>query len=133
MLYNLAKTEMLFVPAGRKVRTPVISVGAARVEASDRVSYLGVPLDWRLDFAGHVAEIRKKASKLAPRLKALMRSRSDFTKVTARMTYDRVVRPGLLYGAEIWGSRAKVSAIRKQLLITQKILLRSGPTMLDTS
>lgn len=125
MSYNLAKTEMLFVPAGRKVRTPVISVGAARVEASDKISYLGVTLDWRLDFAGHIAEIRKKASKLAPRFKALLRSRSDFTKDTARVIYDRVVRPGLLYGAEIWGSRAAFSASRKQLLITQRMFLRS--------
>lgn len=125
MSYNLAKTEMLFVPAGRKVRTPVISVGTARIGASDSVSYLGVTLGWRLDFAGHVAEIRKKASKLAPRFRALMRSRSDFTKDTARMIYDRVVRPGLLYGAEIWGSKAASSANKKQLLITQRMFLRS--------
>lgn len=125
MKYNLAKTEMLFIPANRMIRAPVISVGLTRVGASDRVSYLGVYIDWRLNFAGHVAAIREKASKLAPRLRALLGSRSNSSKDLAKIMYDRIVRPCLLYGAEIWGGCAAKAALKKQLLITQRMFLRA--------
>lgn len=112
MNYNLAKTEMLFIPANRMIRAPVINVGPIRVGASDRVSYLGVNIDWRLNFTGHMAAIREKASKLEPRLRALLGSRSDFSKDMAKVLYDRIVKPCLLYGAEICGGYAAKASRR---------------------
>lgn len=103
MHYNIPKTEMLFIPAGKKVRPPVIYLGQSRVDAKDTVQYLGITLDARLNFYGHIEEVRARANKLAPRLRALLRSRADCTKDTAKTLYKRVVLPGLLYGAEIWG------------------------------
>lgn len=58
-------------------------------------------MDQKMDFAAHIRTIRQKASKIAPRLSALLRSRKCASKDMAKSMYDRVVLPSLIYGAEI--------------------------------
>lgn len=96
-----------------------------RITATESVSYLGVTLDPKMDFTAHVLTIRRKASKIAPRLSALLRTRKHAAKDMAKIMYDRVVLPSLIYGAEIWGHKAGKGKNKKQLLITQRMFLRS--------
>jgi len=124
---------MLFIPAGRKITLAVIYLGQTKTDASNTVQYLGITLDAKLSFQGHIGDIRARASKLIPRMRALLRIRSDCTKDTAKMLYKRVVLPGLLYGAEIWSDRASKTVIKKQLLIVQRIFLRSVVSAYSTT
>lgn len=58
----------------------------------------------------------------------------DLSNESAKTLYNRVVLPGLLYGAEIWGDKATKAKIKKQQLITQRMFLRAMvPCYMTTS
>ncbi|KAJ8945526.1 hypothetical protein NQ318_020371, partial [Aromia moschata] len=125
LAYNVAKTEAMFVPAGREIREPVVKMEDERIEMKGSIKYLGVRVDRKLMWLDHVKEIRKKVQEVGGKFFALARRKWGSRKEVLKVIYERVVCPMILYGAEIWGERRNDSRVVKQLRAIERPYLRS--------
>ncbi|KAJ8938280.1 hypothetical protein NQ314_011542 [Rhamnusium bicolor] len=102
--YNVAKTEAMFVPARGEIREPVIDMDGERMRMGSSVKYLG---------------------DLGSKFFALGRRKWGGSKRVLKTIYERVVCPMVLYGAEVWGERARDSRVCKQLRAIERPYLRA--------
>lgn len=68
--------------------------------------YLGITFDRRLNFNEHVRNVRKKTARIAHKIVNLIRIEYGKNMTFLRKVMNRVVAPAILYGSEIWGSKA---------------------------
>ncbi|KAJ8967288.1 hypothetical protein NQ314_002961 [Rhamnusium bicolor] len=111
--YNVAKTEVMFIPARGEIREPMIDVDGERMRMDSSVKYLGVYVDRKLAWLEHVKKARARVQDLGSKFFALGRRKWGGSKRVLKTIYERVVCPMVLYGAEVWGERARDSRVCK--------------------
>lgn len=123
--YNVAKTEAMFIPARGEIRVPVVVADEERVQMSSSVKYLGVYVDRKLAWLEHVKKVRARVQDIGAKFFALGRRKWGNSKRVLKTIYERVVCPMVLYGAEVWGERARDSRVCKQLRAIERPYLRA--------
>lgn len=125
---KVEKTEAMFVPAGRKVREPVVRMKGERVQLRGVVTYLGLKIDVSMLFIEHLKKVREKIFKLTGQMCGVAGNRLGLRSEVFDVWYQQVVRPIVLYGSEMWGRRAMDSRVKKILQSVQRpLMLRVVP------
>jgi Reverse transcriptase (RNA-dependent DNA polymerase) len=99
---NVEKTNLIIFERRNDVRLSdhhVVSYGGEIVQRVDSVKYLGLYLDSKINFAGHIQNIRKK---ILPIMFALRRTRHLITRETAIAIYYAYVFSRFSYLNPIW-------------------------------
>lgn len=120
--YNPDKTEAIFVngKGKRDTREPRLKIGDETLRMNRELTYLGIKLDRQLLFLEHTKTIRKKIQLTSNRLFIVAGKTWGASKKTRKTIYECVVKPMILYGAEVWGGKALDTRLQRQLDATQR-------------
>lgn len=117
---NPTKTEALFAPFdGRKCRlpkTPLALTDDTEIQYADVVRYLGINIDRKLNFRQHVLIAHTKTTAASKAIYALIARSSMLPTKRKRHIYLAILRPIMLYGAEVWKDAAKTNIQKLQVL-----------------
>ena len=117
---NISKTNFVIFHAKNKVKTPInLFINKKAIDEVNSVRYLGILLDSKLTFKGHIDEISKKVS---GGIGVLYKLRPYVTTKTLINVYYAIIYPFLLYGVVIWGSTSK--KLLEPIHIMQKKFVR---------
>ncbi|XP_072400358.1 uncharacterized protein [Diabrotica undecimpunctata] len=114
----------MFIPH-KPTRPPRIRINNKIITPSDNLKYLGLTFDTGLLWLDHVKINRQKAADIGHKLFIIAGKDWGRTPTILKAIYERAIKPMLLYGAEIWGSRAKDTRIAKQLAAAERPFLRA--------
>lgn len=89
----------------------------------DKVTYLGVDIDTRLNFRNHTQNIVAKAKATFLRLLPLLGRHSKLSLRNKLRIYTAVIRPQMLYASPAWGHASKCTL--KKLQVLQSKVLRT--------
>lgn len=113
------KTEMVLV-TGKRIPTILpMRVNDMEITTSPTVRYLGVHVDSKLKFGGHIKKVVEKASKAVCQLSRLMPNTGGPRQGRRRLLMS-VTHSIMLYGAEIWGDAMRWNCYRKPLARVQR-------------
>ncbi|XP_076274977.1 uncharacterized protein LOC143205843 [Rhynchophorus ferrugineus] len=122
--YNKEKTEACCFWSKKNSRPPTVKLGEDIIQVKDTIKYLGVTIDRKQQYIQHIQLLRKKTEKVMCRLWGILRRRSDpRAPEVMRQIYERVIKPAVLYGSEIWGYRASMGRARTALAAAQRTAL----------
>lgn len=114
---NPGKTEFIkFTQKKEEKHTDTINVFNKSVKASNKVKYLGVILDKKLNFIEHVNYTSEKVNKAIGALIPLIGRRSQMSTQNKILVYKVVIQPAILYAAPAWGgiiSKQQLSRLQK--------------------
>lgn len=116
--FSTRKSQVMCLKGGKK---PDFSIEFGtghmvdNIVASGKVKYLGVTMDYKLNYWSHIVELADKGVGLFSKLRGLMSANWGVTQGTARMLYKAVFLPKILYAADIWAQGAKTQKARKKL------------------
>ncbi|XP_072400355.1 uncharacterized protein [Diabrotica undecimpunctata] len=122
--YNSDKTEVMFIPH-RPTRPPRLRINNQIITPSENLKYLGLTFDTGLLWLDHVKMNRQKAADICHKLFIIAGKDWGRTPKMLKAIYENAIKPMLLYGAEIWGKRAKDTRIAKQLAAAERPFLRA--------
>lgn len=139
LTFSATKSQTMSIKGGLKPEY-TIKLGQDLVKASSPVKYLGVLLDYKLNFWAHVASLADKSADLYTRLRSMMSARWGLSQATARIIYRCVFLPRITYAAPIWekGLRTKKaitklgSAQRRALLAVTGAYKTTSTSALQT-
>lgn len=121
--YNKEKTKMIFHSAKNVGRDPRVRIDNQIIVAADSVLYLGVMVDPKFYWLHHVKYIQGKVMAIALKLIAITGKKWGVKPDMLKAIYERAIIPMMLYGAEIWGSRAHDTRIQRKLNAMQRPFL----------
>ena len=104
------KTEALLVTDRRSFQYPRIVLEEHEIEWRTSIKYLGVQLDRRLSFGGHLRITAAKAIQCGASLARLMPNSGGPREVKKRLVAS-VVPSRLLYAAPVWAKALQNHAI----------------------
>lgn len=124
---NSTKTEFLFVPFdGKKRRMPQAPLNLkddVEIEHQAVTRYLGIFIDKKLLFKHHIEQAKMKSVAAFRAIYGLLARNSGLSRKCKRQLFLSIIRPIMLYGAEIWRSAAKTNL--KPLQIVQSGCLKT--------
>lgn len=106
---NKEKTEAIMLSSRMRHTRRPIKFGSGHLEWSSSVRYLGVNLDRRLNFGGHLRKAAASAKTASRLLWPLINPRSQLPLEDKLNVYKAMVRPRLSYGVPVWWGRAAKS------------------------
>ena len=129
---NASKTSLLLITnRTHDIELPMlVSIDHTPIHIESCVKFLGIYLDYRLDFSFHISNVSKKLSKTA----GLFFRMREFLPISVMVKlYYSLVYPYLLYGILVWGGSADVHL--KPLILLQKRIIRivSGAEFLENT
>ena len=113
------KTEALLVTDRRSFKSPRIVLGQNEIKCQKTIKYLGVQLDQRLSFGGHLQITTVKAIQCGAALTLLMPDIAGPREAKRRLVAS-VVNSKLLYAALIWTSALNNCVILRKLFSAQR-------------
>lgn len=116
------KTEALLVTSRKMVENLRLAVGSSYITTQPSIKYLGVFLDFRLNFNQHVEEAAMKTSKVTAALARLMPNVGG-PRQKKRNLLMSVSTSVLLYGAPIWADALKNRMNRKKMESVYRVSL----------
>ena len=108
------KTEAVLITNRRKNNTVTIRVGNREVVSKSVVKYLGVMIDAKLSFKGHLDYAREKAANASSSLARMMPNVGG-PKYSRRLLIAGVVRSILLYAAPVWAGALNHAVNRRKI------------------
>ncbi|XP_045450167.1 uncharacterized protein LOC123658921 [Melitaea cinxia] len=96
------KTNAMLVTRKLKYDTPRLRMGGVDVVLSSEIKLLGVVIDHKLTFNGHVANVCKRAVAFYHQLARAARASWGLHPEVIRTIYRAVVEPVILYAAAVW-------------------------------
>ena len=119
----IPKTEIILLTR-RRVSTEIDVIvddggNPHAIQAKTAVKYLGVLLDYKLNFRGHFQKSCEKAASVASSLSRLMANIGGPKPGTRRLLMS-VVNSVLLYGSEVWADTTKVAKYRQIISSVQR-------------
>ncbi|CAD7093684.1 unnamed protein product [Hermetia illucens] len=108
------KTEAVLITNRRKNNTVTIQVGNREVVSKSVVKYLGVMIDAKLSFKGHLDYAREKAANASSSLARMMPNVGG-PKYSCRLLIAGVVRSILLYAAPVWAEALNHAVNRRKI------------------
>ncbi|XP_076274827.1 uncharacterized protein LOC143205560 [Rhynchophorus ferrugineus] len=122
--YNKAKTEACCFWSKKNRRQPTVKLGEDIIQVKDTIKCLGVTIDSKQQYIRQIQLLRKKTDMVMCRLWGTLRRRSNpMAPEHMRQIYDVVIKPAVLYGAEIWVYRASMGRARTALPAAQRTAL----------
>lgn len=87
------------------------------------IRYLGVTIDWKLNWRKHLQEVQKRVVKITGRI-SMLASNTWGLKADAVMTmYRGAVEPMILYAVEVWGTALQLKWASATLIRLQRAVL----------
>jgi ribonuclease HI len=131
--FSQAKTEAVVFTRKRswKARKP-LHMGGVDIALSSETKFLGVILDQKLLFHGHVKERVKKAKMVLAQVSRLIGKTWGTSPAMARWAYLTMVRPVITYAAVVWIKAAEnldsVTRLRKVQRAACMMMLSAYPS-----
>jgi len=123
---NVSKTKAIFFTRRRTLERPriphLIISRSCRVRWESEVKYLGLKLDQKLLFKGHIQYATERVNKAIGMLYPLISRNSALSVDNKLLLYKAVIRPSWSYGCPIYGSAAATNL--KRLQIAQNKVLK---------
>ena len=118
---NVQKTYyMVFHRARIKLdEHAVITIDNIILQRTNSLKYLGVIIDYKLNWTQHISHVRNKISK---GIGIMYRARKYLSKLSMRKLYYSYIYPYLIYCIEVWGISPHTHL--KPLLLLQKKIVR---------
>ena len=108
------KTEVILVTSRKVNETITVRVGDCEITSKSSLKYLGVQIDNRLRFDGHLEVVGAKASRVASTLSRIMPNIGG-PRQSRRKLLTSVVSSVLLYAAPIWSPAMKVDTYTRKI------------------
>ena len=123
---------VVFTRKRRPLSFPHLQMGGPLLY-SNQVKYLGVTLDAKLTFKAHIIDKCKKATRLMAGLRGALGQLWGPRLPLMTWAYQAMVRPIFLYGAVVWGHRARdhqprLRKLQRTAMLSFGHFLRSTPT-----
>ena len=81
----------------------------------DEVKYLGVQLDWKLNWNQHLQKIIRKMQTTFTLVRRICGKKWSLRPGMVHWLYTRVIRPSILHGALVWWPKVKQKTTKIQL------------------
>ena len=117
---NVDKTKYLLFSYKKLFTLPDIVLNDSIIQRTDRIKFLGVVLDEKLNFDHHINYILGKTSKT---LGVLYRVKQILPVHIVKSLYSTFILPYFLYGIEVWFGSSGFS--RNKIFIQQKRVVRT--------
>ena len=119
---NPEKSKAIIVSPKLNTPQPELNLlyNTANISLNDFHKYLGVILDYKLNFQLHILSLENRVSRSVGVLSKL---RLLFPSSTLLLLYHGLVHPHLLYGLPIWGSTFKTYLNKQQILQNKAICI----------
>lgn len=78
------------------------SLNAPRIKAESSIKYLGVIMDPRRSYWKHIVSLKEKSEGLYGRLRTMTSANWGMGRIAAKVIYEAVFFPRIMYAAEIW-------------------------------
>lgn len=124
LTYNKNKTTGMFCETQGQIRWPSVKMGNTRIKLERTVKYLGIKIDNKLNFIEHMRYTKATLGRVAAKLHGSLQRRAGYTRTIAKIIFERVIKPAVLYGSEVWCQRWEDSRTKKSIDSGQRILLR---------
>ena len=118
---NKVKTEAILFTKRRPEVDVKIKIQEHEIDWSRKVKYLGLSLDERLTYAGHLNDIVNKCTGLIITLYPLINRKSVLSLNNKILIYKTIVRPVITYGCPVW-SNISESNYNKLQIVQNKFL-----------
>ena len=114
------KSELLHLTRARVAPRTVVRLGQQEIHPVQEARFLGIWLDRKLKWKGHLAAVKRKFATQQFALSRLAASAWGCSLLCAREIYTKVIRSALSYGAGVWHhpTEQKPKGIAKQLATT---------------
>ena len=96
-----------------------ITINNVILQRTNSLKYLGVIIDYKLNWTQHIAHVKNKISK---GIGIMYRARNYLSKLSMRKLYYSYIYPYLIYCIEVWGISPHTHL--KPLLLLQKKIVR---------
>jgi hypothetical protein len=120
------KSELLHLTRARAAPTTPIHLDNQTIQPVQEARFLGVWIDRKLKWKGHLNAIKRKFATQQFALTRLAASAWGCTLLCAREIYTKVIRSAIAYGAGVWHhpTTDRVKGIARKLATTQSQCLR---------
>jgi len=99
---NAGKTSAMIFGKGFYSRPQALTHNGTTIPWTSSLTYLGLRLDSRLSFAGHIRATASKAQKARGALLPLIRCRGSLSPELKLRIYNTCLRPIITYGVPVW-------------------------------
>ena len=103
---NMTKTEFMLIGSRQRLSTltesPTFAINDFQVSQVTTAKSLGVTIDDRLDWSGHIEKVTKK---VASGIGAIKRIRHLVPQATLQLIYQALIQPHFDYCNIVWGNR----------------------------
>ena len=127
---NETKTEAIIFSKKRLTPpTRQLCLNNSRIKWSDRVKYLGLHLDNKLNWKFQVEECRRKGFMALSALAPIYRRKSKLSSKNKLIMYKTLIRPLITYGSPVWSSISDTQFRRIQVVQNKclRIALNAHP------
>ena len=111
---NLSKTKIIIFNKTGRLLTEHFHLGNTPIECVKSYRYLGITFSNSGSFNLAISELKVKASKACFKLKTILDS-NNFSPKVAMGLFHSLIKPILLYGADIWGVTLCAPSVQKVL------------------
>ena len=102
---NIDKTELImFTHKAKKEKIPDFVMKDQILEIKSKVKYLGLMLQYKLNFKTHIDLIKTKATKMLGILHCLVGRRSKINVKNKMVIYNVIVKALMLYAVPVWSN-----------------------------
>ncbi|XP_037293087.1 uncharacterized protein LOC119188929 [Manduca sexta] len=114
------KTQAMVITNRLKYDTPILHMGGVDIGLSNEIKLLGLLIDRKLTFNGHVTQACAKAIGLYKVLARSAKVQWGLGPEVIRTIYTAAVEPVILYAASAWAPSSRKLGVRKQLGAIQR-------------
>ncbi len=135
LTFNPAKTNIvLFTKRKKQTMTPLVYMNGVALELRNSFQYLGVEIQKRLSWTGHIRSRINKCKFLMTKCKNIVRQKWGLTPEKVEWIHNAIVRPKITYGSVVWASHLTqnecglLHKVQRLSLVAMTQPLRSAPT-----
>ena len=98
LVLNSGKTDVMTISIKRNIKPPELKFNNLIFKQSDKIKYLGVILDNKLNFKSHTSKIKQKLYQIVTNFQ---RNRKFLTPKLAKLWYIGLIRSNLEYSSPV--------------------------------
>ena len=115
VLFTKTRNRVVFSPGPR--------LAGVEIKVEESFKYLGVVIDWRLNFTEHIDSVCGKAKEAINKLAAVCNKRWGICPGAMLTIYNACIEPMLSYALAVWVDRARIDRNRKKFEAVQRYAL----------
>lgn len=130
---SIPKTKAMCFAADTRRRRPIFKLLNNIIQIVDNFKYLGIVVDWRLNFISHLEYLGSQISQFTAKTHLVNYNYWEVHKSLLRVSYHSVVLSKILYGSPIYYNRLNSHGLRKLSKINRIFLLKLANAYRSTS